>query len=303
MKRIAAILLAILAVSVAAFPALAVVEASDAFYVTDEAGVLSEETAQTICNYNGALETQCKGAQIVVVTVDYLDGKYSDEYAQELFNSWHVGDSEENNGMLLLLGVQENKAWLTQGKGIRSSFTDDDASEYMDRYFFDRFDAGDYDGAVTELFTALLRWYDDHYNAQVLASGNLAEQQGQTNEDDYSQQQAWESRRIAIKAVVLVALLVLVFAANGRGRGRGGGGGGGGGWLPWLFLFGGSRRYRGYGGRGPWDDHRGGPGGPGGSGGSGGFGGGSGGFGGGGFGGGSGHGGGGFGGGGGGGRR
>lgn len=290
MKRIAAVLLAILVVSVAAFPAFAVVEASDAFYVTDEAGVLSEETAQTICNYNGALETQCKGAQIVVVTVDYLDGKYADEYAQELFNDWHVGDSEENNGMLLLLGVQENKAWLTQGNGIRSAFTDDDAAEYMDRYFFKRFDAGDYDGAVTELFTVLLRWYDDHYNSQVLASGNLADQSGQTNEDDYAWRQARENRRIAIKAVVLVALLVLVFAANGRGRG-GRGGGGGGGWLPWLLLFGGSRRYRGYGGRGPWDDHRGG--GHGGS--TGGFGGG--------FGGGSGHGGGGFGGGGGGGRR
>ena len=92
------------------------------FYVTDEAGVLSPETEKLICDYNGALEYQCKGAQIVVVAVNYLDGRYADEYATELFNAWRVGDAEENNGMLLLLGVQENKAWLTMGRGIDAVF-------------------------------------------------------------------------------------------------------------------------------------------------------------------------------------
>lgn len=282
---------AVLLMSCVAAPALAVVEASDAFYVTDEAGILSPETEKLICDYNGALEYQCKGAQIVVVTVNYLDGRYADEYATELFNTWQVGNSEENNGMLLLLGVQENKAWLTQGRGLVNAFTSGDADRYMNDYFFPAYDRGDYDKAVTTLFYRLLAWYDDYYDAQVVASNPdyAVDFPGEGSEDS---EDAYNASRVIAKTVrVVLVLIVLLALFLPRGRGRGGRGGGGGGWLPWLLLFNSSRRryYPPYHGPHPGSGQR--P--PGGGG--GGFGGG--------FGGGGSFGGGGFGGGGGGGRR
>ena len=88
--------------------AFAVVDQSESFYGADYSNVLSNDTEQMIINYNGSLEQQCQGAQIVVVTVDYLDGMYSDEYAYQLFNDWGVGSADYNNGMLLLLAIQEN---------------------------------------------------------------------------------------------------------------------------------------------------------------------------------------------------
>ena len=85
-----------------------------------------DSTEQMIIDYNGALEYHCQGAQVVVVTVDYLDGMYSDAYAYQLFNDWGVGSSEYNNGMLLLLAVQENKAWLAYGLGLTSVIDSND---------------------------------------------------------------------------------------------------------------------------------------------------------------------------------
>ena len=74
-RRYLSLLLAVfLAAAVLCVPALAVVDKSDSFYVADYANVLSADTESTIINDNGALEKQCNGAQIVVVTVDYLDG-------------------------------------------------------------------------------------------------------------------------------------------------------------------------------------------------------------------------------------
>ena len=264
--------------------AFAVVDQSESFYVADYSNVLSNDTEQMIINYNGSLEQQCQGAQIVVVTVDYLDGMYSDEYAYQLFNDWGVGSADYNNGMLLLLAIQENKAWLAYGLGLSSLIDSDQVDSLLDKYFWKDFDRGNYDEAVTSLFNALLAWYDEQYDAQVVQSGTSVSS-GNEYYTGYSQPSFGERLSHVlgsiIEILVVIAVLSVLFGGGRRGRGAGS-------WLPWFLLFNSRSNDR---RRDPWDnDRRGGPRGPGGFGG-GGFGGG--GFGG-GFGGGSGHGGGGF---------
>ena len=264
--------------------AFAVVDQSESFYVADYSNVLSNDTEQMIINYNGSLEQQCQGAQIVVVTVDYLDGMYSDEYAYQLFNDWGVGSADYNNGMLLLLAIQENKAWLAYGLGLSSLIDGDQVDSLLDKYFWKDFDRGNYDEAVTSLFNALLAWYDEQYDAQVVQSGTSVSS-GNEYYTGYSQPSFGERLSHVlgsiIEILVVIAVLSMLFGGGRRGRGAGS-------WLPWFLLFNSRSNDR---RRDPWDnDRRGGPRGPGGFGG-GGFGGG--GFGG-GFGGGSGHGGGGF---------
>lgn len=155
---VAVLLLALTLVS----PASALVEQREEFYVADYAGVLTEDTKQYIIDANAALEYYT-GGQIVVVTVKYLDGLYADEYAAALMNNWGVGDAERNNGMLLLLATEENKAWLSQGAGIAEAFGDDRINSLLDKYFWKEFDNRDFDGAVNSLFPQLLNWYEDYY--------------------------------------------------------------------------------------------------------------------------------------------
>ena len=221
MKKLFPLILIAAIIAVCCLPAAAVVSQSDSYYVADYAGVLSDATEQSIIDYNGALELQCYGAQFVVVTVNYLDGMYSDEYANKLFNDWGVGSSTENNGMLLLLAVGENKAWLSTGAGISKSFTDSVASSYLDKYFWDDFDAEKYDSAVNSLFTAVLSWYDDYYSSSVIS--------------DPSQEYEYEDDGID-GYTVLIIIIFLYFLLRSRRRG------GGGGLLPFLFLAGSRRR-------------------------------------------------------------
>lgn len=281
-KRIISFIAALLLCAAMGTGAYALVSPSDEFYVTDSANVLSNETEQMIINYNGALEQQCSGAQIVVVTVDYLGGMYCDEYAYQLFNDWGVGSSEYNNGMLLLLAVQENKAWLAYGLGLNSLISSSDVDDMLDEYFWDDFDDGDYDEAVTALFKALLNWYDEHYDSSTASAGQVQSGTYSQPQDGYYSSYGRSSSSLGgiIRVIVILLILSAIFGGGGRGRG-------GGSWLPWLLLFG-SRSNRGRNDRRDWP-----PRGGGGFGG-GGFGGGRGGGFGGGFGGGSGHGGGGF---------
>jgi len=149
-------------------PASAIVSQSEEFYVADYAGVLTDSTKQDIIDTNDALEHNT-GGQIVVVTVEYLDGLFADEYAVSLMNDWGVGDADKNNGMLLLLATEESKAWLTQGAGIDTAFDSDKIDSLLDNYFWDDFDNREFDSAVSALFAQLVDWYEDYYNFDIKA--------------------------------------------------------------------------------------------------------------------------------------
>ena len=94
MKRFLSILFALALCLGLCSAALAadIIEPGPDFYVTDNAGTLSPATEELILDASGPLEQYCDGAQICVVTINYLpQGLDSEQYAWQLFNSWGVG--------------------------------------------------------------------------------------------------------------------------------------------------------------------------------------------------------------------
>lgn len=273
-KLISAGLALLLLISVLLAPAYAVVEQSESYYVADYANVLSSGVEQQIIDANAKLEQTCDGAQIVVVTIDYLpDNYYADEYARQLFNNWHVGSADANNGILLLLVTQEAKGWLVTGAGLSNKLTNQEVDDLLNDYFWDYVDDGKYEKAVTSVFDQLLNWYEDEYNTALTQPGTS---------QNYNQSGSYQTeyRRGPSPFMMLVILIIVISLLNSstrRVRRRGGD-------IPWWVWW---MMCNDRGPRGP----RGGPPPPGGFGG---FGGGGGFHGGGGFGGGMGHGGGGF---------
>ena len=197
MKKALIFLLVSLFTIFAAFPAFAIVDKSDDFYVADYADVFSRDFEERIIALNGDLEHYCSGAQLVVVTVDYLDGMYSDEYAMKLFNNWGVGDADENNGMLLLLAVKENKAWLTVGRGIDLSTSEID--DMFEDYFWRDFDRGNFEEATEALVNELTRWFIEEYNIETSGSTEV-----------HNPREQYESVRIA--PTIWLILLIIVIA-------------------------------------------------------------------------------------------
>ena len=219
-KRIITLLLAI---AVLSLPVLAAdippAGTGDDFYVHDEAGTLSESTRELILDVNGPLEQYCSGAQLVVVTINYLpEGYDSEQYANLLFRSWGVGSETENNGMLLLHVVREDRGWLVQGSGIESQFSTDDIN---DTVFWPLSDAGEYDEAVARLIPQLVAVYSDIYDTNELYAGpNVTF----TDAEDYFEQAAEDYRRQQLQSrLVLLAVIVIVLAllfVNSMGRRR-----------------------------------------------------------------------------------
>ncbi len=303
MKRITALVFALFLLPVMAFGALAssVPTPGPDFYVYDGAGTLSKSTEELILDANGPLEKYCDGAQIVVVTIDYLPSGYdSEQYANLLFNSWKVGSSESNNGLLLLHVVMEDRGWLAVGAGLTTSFSEDYVNSLMDEYFWPYSDAGQYDEAVATFFPRLIDRFAELYGTNMLYGGTGSTSSADSSSPDigyqgdgyYDYNDYYYDRRSSASSTMitlLVVFIIVIALVNSVGRRRYYRSTGA--W-PMFFFCGGPR-----GPRGPRPPHGPGPGNrPGGFGGGGGFRGG--GFGGGGFSGGGGFRGGGFGGGG-----
>ena len=71
----------------------AIVSQTSNFYVNDSAGILSSETKQYIMNKSVKLNN-VDGTQIVVVTVNDLEGMAIEDYATKLFRSYGIGDND-----------------------------------------------------------------------------------------------------------------------------------------------------------------------------------------------------------------
>ncbi len=219
-KRAALLLAGILVLLMAAPAALAVSvpETTQIFYVADYANVISDQTEQYIARkgYDLAVAT---GAELVVLTVDFMGGANSEEYANAVFDEWRLGDPEKNNGVLILMAVGEGKFWITQGSGLERSLSSGTLDIILTDNMEADFDAGDYDSAAKKTFDAVYERLDAIYGP--VGGRAPSRDYGVPNQGKYSNDYIIPSRGISIGGVwgglaivpiifVIVILIVIV---------------------------------------------------------------------------------------------
>ena len=90
---------------------------TEEIYVADFAHMMQGEDREKMLAIGGDLDSRF-GAQLVVVTVDRLDGEEIESYANRLFRAWGIGDAEKNNGVLLLIAKEDRKFRVEVGYGL-----------------------------------------------------------------------------------------------------------------------------------------------------------------------------------------
>ena len=145
--------------------------ANDSVYVQDFANVLSDTTKTYIINKNDALQA-ATGAQIVIATVEYTDGYDIEDYAFEMFNTYQIGSSEKDNGVLLLLVINEDNYWVMVGDGLADTLTGGVLKNLLINYLEDDFANGDYDSGVIKFFDATYNELSYIYNLSDSTNDN-----------------------------------------------------------------------------------------------------------------------------------
>lgn len=190
-------------------------------YVSDFAKVIDPASRSQLEQYCGMVE-QSTHAQIALVTIPSLEGEPADDVAYAMARAWGVGRKGENDGVLLLLAIQDRRSRLEVGSGLESvlpgSLSGDVLAEMRPALRQQRY--GDAMMAAAETI------------GQTIAKARHVKLEAKL--PHRVQHSIWDS--LPWPVLIGGGLLVLWLLFSGGPRGYGGWGGGGGGFLPWLIL-------------------------------------------------------------------
>ncbi len=144
----------------------AIVPQSYEFYVNDTANIINAENEKYIIDINKKLYEKT-GAQIVVVSVNNLEGKSIEDYATELFRDYGIGDKEKNNGVLFLVSVEDRKTRIEVGYGLEGKLTDGKTGRILDQYVVPYFSDNNWNDGIKHGFDAILREICEEYSITI----------------------------------------------------------------------------------------------------------------------------------------
>ena len=113
--------------------------------VNDFADVMSAPQRAELENMLVAYDDSTS-TQIAIVTVKTLDGYDVADYANRLYEQWGIGGKDNNNGVLILLGLEERKVRIETGYGVEDRLTDALSRRIIEQQLLPAFREGDYAG-------------------------------------------------------------------------------------------------------------------------------------------------------------
>ncbi len=195
-------------------------KATKEFYVNDFADVISASDGEKILARGAELASKTT-AQVVVITIDSLNGQEAYDYAADIGNEWGVGDKEKDNGVVILLSVGDRKIEIATGDGIGNVITPAKAGRIIDTYGLEKLSNDDFSGGTTAIFDAVVN--------EIYIANGLEVPEGYTPIDNLENQESG-SGKVLVSWIILIVIIILLSFFIGR---RGGGGGHGG-----FFFFG-----------------------------------------------------------------
>lgn len=185
--------------------------------VHDEAHVLSQQTIEQLEKQLTAYEDSTTN-QIAVLIIPSLEGEVLEEYALRVaHDEWKLGQKGKDNGVLLLIAVDDHKMRIECGYGLEGVLTDAVSSRIIRNEIAPHFREQDYDAGVTAGVQAIIQAIGGEFAADDV-DGSVIE----------SPEMGW-TERILIGAFIFGILGVFTFLglfAPGCG-----------GWFLYAFLI------------------------------------------------------------------
>jgi uncharacterized protein len=138
--------------------------------VNDFANVIDPATEAELDRQLDQLE-QKTTSEIAVATIRSLDGMSSTDYANRLFKEWGVGQAKLDNGVLVVIAIDDRDMAIEVGYGLEGVLPDGLAGQVIREDFTPRFKEGDYSGGIRNGVSHLVEIVEKH---QVLTPEEIA---------------------------------------------------------------------------------------------------------------------------------
>ena len=142
--------------------------------VHDEAHVLSQSTLDNLEQTLKAFEDSTTN-QIAILTIPSLDGEILEQYAIRVAHTeWKLGQKDKDNGVLLLVVVDDRKVRIEAGQGLEGVLTDALSSRIIRNEIAPNFRRGDYDAGVIAATDAIMKAIKGEYKADRRSSSPVS---------------------------------------------------------------------------------------------------------------------------------
>lgn len=123
--------------------------------VVDEAAMIPPDARQRLEQKLAAYE-QRTGHQVAVLTVESLQGDPLEDFSLRVVETWKLGKSATDNGVLFLVAEQDRQMRIEVGYGLEPVLTDAESGRILDNVVRPAFRNGDFGGGIERGVDAVL---------------------------------------------------------------------------------------------------------------------------------------------------
>jgi len=156
----------------------------------------ARQLEQKLIRYSDTTSTQ-----IVVITINSLEGNDVALYATELAHKWGIGQEGKDNGIVILVSKNDRKVTIRTGYGVEYLLTDALSRRIIENVITPAFKQGDFYGGLDRA-------------ADVIFEILSGEYQGERQQDG-------PEGRFPAFLIVLIFIIVMIILSNRNKRGGG----------------------------------------------------------------------------------
>jgi uncharacterized protein len=225
-------------------------------YVVDMAGIVDDAVEMKLDGYLKELE-QKTTAQVVVLTVESLEGRSIEDFSLQVAEQWKLGQKGKDNGVLILIAFKDRKYRFEVGYGLEGVLPDSLVGSMGREYIVPFFRKGDYSSGTAAAVLAVANEIAKQSGVEITGMPRLRPVTRARHAGKPNPLSTVLSILFLIGLVFLfirhprLLILLLLFSGMGR-RGWGGGYSSGGGFGGGSFGGGGGGGFGGGGASGGW---------------------------------------------------
>lgn len=172
-------------------------------YINDYTNTIDKSTIKQIISIGKELEDKTS-AQAIIVVINSTNGLPIEDYTNKLFRSWGIGQESKDNGLLILLALND-RAWKVEvGRGLEGALPDALTNRIMQEIAKPSFINGDYNEGLLNSYSIFSDYISSEYGVTLNKSLNIT----LPNESNRYQR---KEGKLAIGLLVLLLFLDIFF--------------------------------------------------------------------------------------------
>ena len=139
-------------------------------WINDYANVLSNSEEQSLINMLEGLESRSSNQIFIAIFNKMPENYYLEDFAVKLYKKWGIGLADKDNGILVVVFIQDHEIRIEVGYGLEDVVTDAQSGTVIREFMAPHFKKGDYYGGLKAALEVLIPAAEGKYKIPVKKS-------------------------------------------------------------------------------------------------------------------------------------